>query len=76
MILPRPLDPVEYVPEGSPPEILNIWSGGAILVLVRHGNSQHCLPAKKDCQGEVTVPILPGESGDKDRFCEGCGEKV
>lgn len=75
VILPKPLDPVEYVPEGSPPEILNEWANGAMLVAVRHNNPLHCEDAS-GCSGKITLPILRGQSGNRMRYCESCGEEV
>lgn len=75
-ILRSPLAPAPYIPEFPIPEVLNEWTDGSIRVVVLHSWSQYCVSAKESCNGRIVVPIPKGATGNRDRFCDSCGEQV
>lgn len=80
VILPKPpkigLEPFELTSDYPLPQVLNRWADGSMRVRVSHNSAQHIINSNPDCFGQVDVPIPRGATGDRIRFCNGCGQEV
>ena len=76
IILHEPLSPDTYIPDKGTARVLVAWADGKLVVAVPHRSSQYFEVPNLKCNGEVFVPIAPGQTGNKIRFCNDCSQEV